>query len=261
MFSFFCKKKARSPLAEKDRVWLETSFKIIINGSEKERKSVLTRKLLLPNKEDFPIVYDGSDESATETLKLVARQIEMDPRQFTLIFCDGSLPRYKGDMGYGTLIGESGQEVRPAAAFFGEIKDNKYIIYLDSSQLHDPETLVATLAHEICYIKMTYIFKVPNTSDVVADLCPLFFGLGIFSANSPIRIYVHKESLGGYGTQEAVPKAMWGYILALYSCFRNEYKPEWVKYLIPEVRKYFKLSEKYISENKEQILGTYLEAK
>jgi len=252
MLSLFRKNKLESPIGD-TRLWIEELFKLAFKGFSKERIS--KKKLLLPNESDFPILYNGSDDSAKSTLMIVASQMEMNADDFVLTFYDGSAPKYDEDMNYNITTDERGNEIHPAAVFMGRDKDNKYQVCIEASQLHDPERLVATLAHEVGYIKMYYQYNMEKIGDISADIFPLFFGLGIFVANAPIQLYKNELSWGGRKTQKYLTKDLWGYILALYAFLREEQHPKWTHYLIPEVKKYFRQSERFIWENNEKIFN------
>lgn len=259
MLSLFSKnKRTLCPLKEDDRLWMENIFNL---GKGSIIHRIKNKEILLPDEKDFPIKYDGSDTSANETLKIVATQMEMNANNFLLTFYDGSPPRYEGDMGYNTVTDSAGNEIRPAAIFLGINKDNNFQICIEASQLHNPENMVAILAHEIGYIKLVYQYKIEKLGDLFIDLFPLYFGLGIFAANAPEQVYKNDQSWGGHKTQGYLRKDLWGYALALFAFMRNEYQPEWVKYLVPEVKKYFKRSEKFIWGNKEIIFNQPYPAK
>ena len=63
-------------------------------------------------------------------------------------------------------------------------------IEVNPSQLHDPESLAATLAHELAHeILLGGGLLNDNNEDLerLTDLLPIFLGIGIFGANSGLR--------------------------------------------------------------------------
>ncbi|MBY0426096.1 MAG: hypothetical protein K2Q22_10700, partial [Cytophagales bacterium] len=86
----------------------------------------------------------------------------------------------------------------------------------------------------------------------LTDLTTIFFGFGIFGANTAFQFYQGNDRWGysklGYLTQEE-----WAYGLALWAYLRNEPKPEWIKFLNVTVKKEFEKCLIYIIENKEAL--------
>ena len=71
----------------------------------------------------------------------------------------------------------------------------------------------------------------------VADLLPLYLGLGIFTADAALREEVQAQGRHGRCTTHrhgCLSSCMIGYALALFAWVRNERSPEWSKFLSPE---------------------------
>ena len=63
------------PIPEDNRVWLENSFLLLLNMFGKEETQ--NRKLLVPHHSDFPVKYTGDEPSAFDTLRIIAKQMEI----------------------------------------------------------------------------------------------------------------------------------------------------------------------------------------
>jgi hypothetical protein len=121
-------------------------------------------------------------------------------------------------------------------------ESQKVRIRIDSSHLDDPESLVATYAHELAHAHLLGQGRIlPDEPDCepLTDLATVFFGLGIFGANVAFRQesyflgnhHATSQSRQGYLTVE-----QWAYALALFACLRGEQRPAWVRYLRHNVR-------------------------
>lgn len=95
----------------------------------------------------------------------------------------------------------------------------------------------------------------------MSDLVTVFYGLGVFNANSSFvfeqwtnsQFQGWRASGAGYLTEE-----MFAYALALFAYLRKESKPEWKSFLSTNVKSYFKSSVKYISKTEDTALKKYL---
>jgi hypothetical protein len=87
----------------------------------------------------------------------------------------------------------------------------------------------------------------------MTDLVTVFYGLGIFNANSSFvfeqwtnsQFQGWRAGSAGYMSEE-----MFGYALALFARRRGETKPAWSKFLSTNVRSYMKSSLRFISSAK-----------
>ena len=104
---------------------------------------------------------------------------------------------------------------------------DKFVISLESSQLSNPMTLVATVAHELGHVRLLGEGRIHGgfeDHELLTDLLTVFFGLGVFTANSAFsfRQWSDNSSQGwrterkGYLTEE-----MFGYALALFALMRG----------------------------------------
>ncbi len=114
--------------------------------------------------------------------------------------------------------------------------------------------MVATIAHELAHVILLGEGRLdPEYVDheSMADLLTVFYGLGIFNANSVFSFeqWTNNQAQGwraerrGYLTEE-----MFGYALALFAYARNESKTEWSSFLNVNVRTYFKNGFKYLTK-------------
>ncbi len=127
------------------------------------------------------------------------------------------------------------------------------MIWLEESRLSDPHSVVSTLAHELGHVHLLADGRCdPTTPDhePLTDLLAVYFGLGIFVANSAIR-EVNWRSGGWSGwsiaRQGYLSIAEYAHALALYAHARGEHRPRWTKFLRPDVRGLFKTESKHLA--------------
>lgn len=220
------------PVDEATKVWLEDAFLILLDIFGKENTQ--NRKVLLPERIDFPIRYDGSERAALETLRIIANQMEVPIESIKLDFYDEHLRQ----MTSGT----------PGGMYWGKGENNKFEISLARQKLDEPENMIAILAHEVAHIKLLGENRMEENDEPITDLTTIFFGLGIFNANAAFQTFSDAKYYGwsqsGYLTQME-----WGYALALFAYLRHEQQPGWVNYLCKNVKADFIQSQNFISNN------------
>jgi hypothetical protein len=228
--------KNACPVDEQTRRWTEKSFQVLLGLFGKENTQ--NRKVLIPERIDFPVQYDGSERAAYETLKIVANQMEVPVERITLDFYDDHLQQIT--------------EGSPGGLYWGKGENDKFEISLVRTKLNEPEEMVATLAHEIAHIKLLGENKLEENDEPVTDLTTIFFGLGIFNANAAFKTFADPKYYGwsqsGYLTQME-----WGYALALFAYIRQEQQPEWANYLCKNVKADFIQGQNFISRNENMI--------
>lgn len=224
------------PVDEKVRNWLEKSFQFLLTLFGKEETQ--QRVTLTPSPEHFPIRYNGSEESAYETLKIVANQMEVPVEKISLDFYDDNLQQIT--------------EGSPGGLYWGNSEDGNFEISIVNKLLEDPENMVATLAHEIAHIKLLGENRLKENDEPITDLTTIFFGLGVFNANTAFRTFADSKYYG-WSTAGYLTQMEWGYALALFALIRNEDQPDWANYLCTNVKADFRQAKDFIANNRDKI--------
>lgn len=107
-----------------------------------------------------------------------------------------------------------------------------------------------------------------RSGDFSRDLLTVFFGLGVFTANSAFRFRQWSDgSLQGWRAERKgyLTEEMFGYALAVFAMMRGESSPAWGQFLEGSVKTYFKNALKYFEKTGEgaklrNILGVELGA-
>lgn len=252
MFGLFKNKNPECPIPEDIRIWMENSFIWLINQFGEQK--IIGIKLLLPAKEDFPINFNGSEDVAYNSLRIVAKQMEVNADNIVLSFYNDNILETEGGMGH-TLFSQQYEDQRYSSGLYsGKGLDGKFSISIERGQLKEPDKLIATLAHEISHIKILGEGRLKENDEYLTDLVTVFFGLGVFTANSSFKFYSQYDRWG-YSKQGYLTQQEWGYALALFAYIRREEKnPAWIKFLSPNIQSDFKKSQQYINYNKDKVL-------
>jgi hypothetical protein len=248
MFGIFKKESAPpSPLKDELRQQIDTSFHWLTTTFDKE--AIRTRKVLRPHHSDFPIRYNGDQQTAIDTLKIVAPQMELKQEDLALHFYDDTINQIStgaptgGKLSLGTLDDDSKDEPSYIRSETG-----KYAITIKISHLKAPEYLVASMARELAQVKLIGEDHLTQPDQRLTDLTTLIFGLGIFNANAAFN----SQNLQLTGKNARLSQMEWGYGLALFAHYRGEKKPTWTEHLVANIKSDFQRSERYIAYHRPQ---------
>lgn len=234
----------KCPVDAETKAWIDGAFGWLVEelGVEVLRES----EVVLPTEEFFPDAFDGSRGAIRRMVDRVCGYMDVDPKLVAVEFFEND------DVTRLHPLAGSGETRGHALGTYRMRRDGKYGISLDTAQALNPQTLVATIAHELGHVILLGEDRLdPDYADhePMTDLVTVFYGLGVFNANSSFVFEQWTNSqyqgwqAGGAGY---LSEEMFGYALALFAFLRGEEKPEWAGYLSTNVRSYFKSALKYI---------------
>jgi hypothetical protein len=186
------------------------------------------RRMILPLKQFFPDPYDESPRSVRTLFDRVCDYMEVDPHTVDMEIVDDLKENF-------WLSNETGDLIPQAAGTF-TIEDDGIHVRIDRTGLHDPMSLVGTMAHELAHARLLgerrYLAEYYD-NELLTDLTVVYLGLGIFLANSPR----HYRSIDGQwpNTQAVRPEymtpPMFGWAMAHVAWHNNEQWPAWARHL------------------------------
>ena len=244
--------KPKLPVSDADREWVDKGFLRLEKVLKKTR--LLQAKIILPTPEYFPDRYDKTPTSVENLFKRVCSYMDVDCNQIELeIFADEIeelreiLPHWRGNSS-----GCAGLYIHDGS----ESNEHKLaLIAIQSTQLNDPLSLVATIAHELGHFILlggNLIERTTPDHEPLTDLLTVYLGLGIFTANSANRFSQYQEgSQQGWSIQRLgyLPEEVYGYALAKFAVEREENDPKWSKHLSTNVRAHFQNSYRWLKKN------------
>jgi tetratricopeptide (TPR) repeat protein len=189
-------------------------------------------EIILPVPEHFPAPYNGSKEAVRELFEQVCEYMNVDHETIDLkLYSERRNSRMQ--LGLQNTTGTVG---------LYDADKERTIIWLESSNVNDPTSVVATLAHELCHVHLLgggRITREEPDHEPLTDLAAIFFGMGVFTANSSLR-----DRAASYGNWSHwsisrtgyLVDAVLGYALALFAFVRDEMSPSWARFLRPDIR-------------------------
>lgn len=237
----------KPPLPEQDQSFVERSF---LWFAEQFSWQPALGPCVLPNASYFPDSWSGSDEDLERMFARLCGFMRVpEERVHVEIFASESDPISE------LVPFGSRNRSGPAGLFIDPDDENAFVIGVNHDELSNPLSVVATLAHELAHVHLLGDKRLsPEAEDHerLTDLLTVFFGLGIFTANSAFQFSQWQEGgLQGWSTQRMgyLDEPALGYALACYAWVRSEQKPSWAKYLTTGVAEFFHKSERWIPKS------------
>ena len=211
-------------------------------------------RLVLATDEFFPISRDLEGDALAQALFAAARShAGMAARSCQLIGHEEDATAK--DLLGARAIGEFSSS-GPAGIFHGADAGRGIISYAPSG-LRDPESFLATLAHELGHFLMhDFTREVPGSEEArepATDVCAIFFGFGVFSANAAFRFEQHQDAftqgwsyrrLGYLGEREL------SYALAIFLALLGLDARAAAPHLRPNPRAYVKNALKHLAKER-----------
>lgn len=225
--------EAESPLTDERRAWIAERFEWLHTEFGDGQLHV---PIVTPSDEHFPERYDSTPEDAERILARLCVHMGIDRNRLDFYV-------YKSENADDVVAAFRSLRAHQGYALGAfEQTESRINIWLEGSRLHDATTVVSTLAHELGHVLLLadgrYSHDEPD-HEPLTDLLTVFFGLGIFTANSTIRSVNWR-----YGKWEGWSVARQGYLtmsdvayaLAIYAQARGEDAPSWQRFLRADMR-------------------------
>jgi catechol 2,3-dioxygenase-like lactoylglutathione lyase family enzyme len=245
-------KKHKCPITTDDKLWLEESLQWYetLLGSNFLRK----QQTFLPTRKYFDISYKGTEEDAIFIMEKVSEYMDIDSSKIEVGFY--SEPDQL-ELGEGIMTMHSDDSEITAGRYL-QYDDGTKEILIEQKQLNNPTSLIATLAHELCHVKLLGEELIEENDEYLTDLAVLVYGFGIFNANTSI---VKMDTWSGSSHSGWKMTGGAGYLhykihafaLALFANYQGTKSPDWVSYLESDIANYFRKSMDYIQHNLEDI--------
>ena len=206
-------------------------------------------KVITPTKNFFPDIYESNVAGLKKLTKLIASYMEVDDSKIDVqLFSDSNdslkalLPLYKSE-----YKGASG-------LYKSSAESNKFIIAVNEREFNNQVNLIATIAHELGHVHLlgdNMLSSEEEDHEYMTDLLTVFFGMGIFTANSAFNFNQWQEanSMGWSSSiQGYLSERMFGYAHSVFTWIRSENNPQWGKFLDANVKVPFKQGVKYLNK-------------
>jgi hypothetical protein len=235
MFGWF-RSKPECPVDPAMREWIDTRWAWLEVQFGPER--LRTARVVLPRPEFFPDPFRGTEEDARRMVDRVCEYMDIDPATVEL-----SLYQDRNPVNDGKWRGTAG---------LYHPEGDKFRIWVEVANLNDPLAMVATIAHELGHVHLLGHGRISDQAEdhePVTDLLTVYFGMGVFTANSVIR--EHYWDLGqvsgwSMGRRGYLGMPAYGYAFARFARGRSEDGTEWASELRLDVRSAFNQAMRFL---------------
>ncbi len=239
----------KAPVSPEAQQWVEDSFAWLIG--QYGREFLQSLPVIQPTEEFFPEDFHPTDASIQATLVRLCGFMHVRPERVTLEIFDDDQEDLKKALRT-TLPHREDSSSGAAGTYRENTGAERFLITVKRSKSADPVTLIATLAHELAHVLLLGEGRLDHDApdmEPLTDLATVFWGLGIFNANSAARFQQHDDGTKrGWSFQRLgyLSEPMFAYALAVFAWERGEKKPLWAKHLRLNVGTYFRQSLKVL---------------
>jgi hypothetical protein len=230
------------PVDEKMRAWIEYRMSWLAN--EFGLETWWSSEAVVPADKYFPDRYDGSENSILQMFARTCAYMGVDPDEVSIRLYTES---QNADLGAGVAIAG---DVGGTAGLYTH--DGKHVVMIEASGMSNPVGIVGTMAHELSHVRLLGEGRVTGDEDdheQLTDLATVFFGLGVFSANS-VLLYEQwsKDGWSGWrtGKKGYLNERDFAYALALWAYVRRD--KAWISHVRPNVCKLVKQGLRYLEK-------------
>lgn len=246
----FWNKRKKLPVTDADREWIDSDLKWLREEiSEAHFMEILT---VTPTKNFYNRTFDGTEKDAEYILERTMKLMSIDSEKANIkleFFSDQPI-----EMDDGTTLSSPADingKWNSAAGTYQEM-DCETIITIETNQLNNPISLIATIAHELSHYILLGEKRIEENDEYLTDFMAITYGFGVFLGNSRFSFSKFSNSgMSGWqsSSQGYLPEQVIAYTMASLSIQRNE-KTDYSQFLNKSMKKYFDKSIAFLKEEK-----------
>ncbi len=228
MFGLF---RPKCPVDAREQAWIEMRMAWL--GEHLGWDTLRETQTILPTGDFFPLPYDGSESAAQAIYERVCQYAKQDPNDLPVtLFEDQADPSERLVFGPEFWTAEHGLLACDPGS-----SSHSPRLYVSKTIAENLEALIACFARGIAGFRMIQDRKLPRTAEDfrhIVELMPIWFGLGIFTANTVLAETPGHSALGmgsSLSPRSSLQARDFGYALALASWMKDETQPEWSRHL------------------------------
>jgi len=248
----FWKKKYQPPVTTADKQWIEESLLWLAEVFDPFYFKTLPT--ITPDKEYFDYNFNHTEEDADFILKRLTDLMNIDGWEIGLMFFSEEATEFSE----GLRTSRSGKLKDRWSSSPTKFVDNglgNKEIWIDLNELKDTESLIAVIAHELAYYRLSEHCNPEDVDQLLVSLTAVAFGVGIFMGNSYFKFaqwqgHTHR----GWRMRKSgyLPEQVIAYAMAWLAHYRGE-GISWKQYLNTTMTKYFDQSYQYIAKNIDEV--------
>ena len=238
----FWNKKKKLPITEEDKVWVDEDLNWL--RTEFGEEHFMEIRTVTPTKDFYDRTFDGTEKDAEFILEQTMELMNIRDVDIKLDFFSDS-PVEMADGTTLTTPADINGFWKSATGSF-EQNDDGTTISIETQQLKNPISLIATISHELAHQILLGENRIEENDEYLTDLTAITYGFGIFIGNSRFQFISQ-----GFGWQSSgqgyLPEQIIAYSMAWLSKERNE-SNNYNQFLDRSIKKYFDQSWEFLNE-------------
>ena len=243
----FWNKKKKLPITEEDKIWVDEDLNWL--KMEFGQEHFMEIRTVTPTKDFYERTFDGTERDAEFILERTMELMNIQNTDIKLDFFSDS-PIEMADGTILTTPADINGSWKSASGTY-EQTEKGTIISIETGQLKNPISLIATISHELAHQILLGENRIEENDEFLTDFTAIVYGFGIFIGNSRFNFSSFSTN-GGFGWQSSsqgyLPEQIIAYAMAWLSKERNE-KTDYNQYLNKSMKKYFDQSIDWLMEN------------
>lgn len=246
MFGLFKQKTNKPSVTPDDKDWIEKNINWFIEvfGIDKLKET----PFILPTIENFPYDNLKDDEQFQKIFEQLCKYWDLKPNEIKIkIFDDFASKHWTTWIPHGKWTEPSGLYSQTYT-----LDEQRFTIQLAKSNLNNPQLFVAVLAHELAHVKLlggNYVNRNDADMEPLTDLACIFFGFGIFVANS-----CQTKDLYWMGRSGYLPNEIISYSNALVCYITEKEITPYLQYFNTNTNELFQKDYEFLSETNDTLL-------
>lgn len=239
----FWNKKKKLPITPEDKTWIDQDLNWL--KEEFGQDHFMEIRTVTPTKDFYDRTFDGTEKDAEFILERTMELMSIQNADLQLEFFTDSPIEMAGGTILTTPADLEGNWNSASGTY--EQTENGSVISIETGQLKNPISLIATIAHELAHQILLGENRIEENDEDLTDLTAITFGFGIFIGNS--RFEFSSQEFGWQSSSQGyLPEQVIAYAMAWLSKERNE-KTDYSQYLDKSLKKYFDQSVHWLTEN------------
>jgi len=181
MFGLFKQKNFEPSVTPEDKEWIEKNFIWFIEVFGLSR--LKSTPFILPASDTFPFTNLKDTYQFQTLFEQLCSYWDVDAKEINVKFFDDIKSKQWSN------LAPQGSYTEPLGEYYRAYtrEEKRFNIHLAKSNLDHPQLLIAVIAHELAHVKLlggNYIKQGDPDMEPLTDLASIFFGFGLFVANT-----------------------------------------------------------------------------
>lgn len=203
MFGLFNNKKLQPSVTPEDKEWVENTLIWFIENFGINHKQ---QPFIMPTSENFPYTDLNDAGEFQQLFEQLCQYYNVNPNEIIVKFFDDIKSKQWTNWAPAGKFSEAGGLYQQILT----TDEKRFNIQLAKSNLSHPQLLVSVIAHELAHVKLlggNFINGNDPDMEPMTDLASIYFGFGVFVANSVQTQDINWISRSGYLPNQVISYA------------------------------------------------------